>query len=327
MIIHERRISKILLYYRALSRRMNLNPEEQKVYEIHERGYQGELTYDKVYDEILNHLYIFRGIYLNIENSTIQCDALIISDNGFIVHEIKNYSGNYKYENEKWYVRNFEISDEPLAQLKRTMSRLIKLRYANNVNFSIDGKLVFPHIEFTLTSAHEKIWDYTIMRSQLKRHFMSFKDLHVSFTAEQLVEIIKAHIVEDPYFDMVADFDKLKKGVYCRACGSYDMTKSNVHFKCNECTHRDTIHTVILNAIAELNTLFHTQPITRNKLWLLLDRQVCRSTISRIIGKYCYKLCGGSSSSYQFKYYDFQEAYQSETRLWRFRDSPVNHLN
>ena len=143
MIIHERKVGRELLYYRALSRRMKLDTATKKSFEIHERGYKGELTYDEVYDETLNHLHVFRGIYLKVNNSIIQCDALIVSDNGFILHEIKNYSGNYTYAEEKWLVRNFQISEDPLMQLKRAMNNLLKIKYNYNLNFSIDGKIIF----------------------------------------------------------------------------------------------------------------------------------------------------------------------------------------
>lgn len=327
MIIEERKIGKELLYYRALSRRMHLNKEAQKRLEIHERGYEGEVTYDKVYDGVLNHLYVFRGVYLRVEDSTLQCDSLIISDNGFIVHEIKNYSGNYKYEGEKWFVRNFEISEDPLIQLKRTMTKLIKLKYANNLNFTIEGKIVFPNIDFSLSSAHDNIWDFTVMRNQLKRHLSSLKNYPVTHHAVELVEAIQSHIVEDTFFDKVADFDQLKKGVYCRSCGSFDVAKSNVHFKCNVCSHQDTIHTVILSAIAELNALFYNQPITRSKVWDILGRQVGRTTIINVLKKYCEVNGSGSNTTYRFKYYDFDEAYKSEVRLWRYKDSTIKSLN
>lgn len=324
MIIQERKIGKELLYYRALNRRMYLNKEAQKRLEIHERGYKGEVTYDKVYDGVLNHLYVFRGVYLRIEDSTLQCDSLIVSDNGFIVHEIKNYNGNYKYEGEKWFVRNFEISDDPLIQLKRTMTKMIKLKYSNNLNFTIEGKIVFPNIDFSLSSAHDNIWDFTVMRNQLKRHLSSLKSYPVTHHAVELVEAIQSHMVEDTFFDKVADFDQLKKGVYCRSCGSFDVVKSGVIFMCKKCSHKDTIHTVILSAIAELNALFHNEYITKNKVWELLGRQVGRTTITRILNKYCDADGRASTTSYRFKYYDFDEAYKSEERLWRYKDSPIN---
>lgn len=323
MILNARKVSKELLFYRALSRRWELNPKLQKLWMNQERGYEGEIIYDQIYDESLSHLHIFRGVYLNIENSMVQCDSLIVSDNGFLVHEIKNYNGNYKYESEKWFVRNFEISEDPLLQLRRTMSRLVKLRYENNINFEVEGRVIFPNVDFALECSDEKVWPATIMRNQLKRYLLSLKDLPVTHYADSLVEIIQSHMVEDPYFDKVADFDQLKKGAYCRACGSFDLIKTNVHFNCQVCSHQDTIHTVVLSAIADLNILFSNQDITRNKVWLLLDKQVSRGTITTFLNKYCSVLKKGGSASYKFKYYDFDEAYKSEERLWRFKDSQI----
>ncbi len=327
MIIQERKPGRELLYYRALSRRQELDQNNKKLLDIHERGYKGELTYDEVYDETLNHLHVFRGIYLKVNNSIIQCDALIVSDNGFMLHEIKNYSGNYTYADEKWFVRNFQISEDPLSQLKRSTSRLLKIKYSYNINFSIEGKIVFPNIDFSLTSDYDNLWKFTIMRNQLKSHLASFKDYPVTHKAAELVEIIKSHIVEDPFFNIRADFNHLKKGVYCRACGSYDMEKLKFHFRCSSCNHCDTIHTVILMAITDLNTLLNKEKITRKQVWMLLNGQVGLSTITRVLKKYCNIQNRGAWASYQFKYYDFEDAYKSESRVWRYKDSNVTIIN
>ena len=40
MIIHEKKAGRELLYYRALSRRVKLDTESKKAFEIHERGYK-----------------------------------------------------------------------------------------------------------------------------------------------------------------------------------------------------------------------------------------------------------------------------------------------
>lgn len=327
MIIHKRKIGRELLYYRALNRRTQLNQSARKLLDNHERGYQGELNYDEVYDDSLNHLYVFRGIYLKIDNSTIQCDSLIVSDNGFILHEIKNYSGNYAYEDEKWLVRNFQISEDPLSQLKRTMNNLLKIKYNNNFNFAIEGKIIFPNIDFSLNSAHENIWKYIVLRNQLRRYLNSFKDYPVTDYATQLVDFINAHIVEDPFFKEKANFNELKKGVYCRACGSFDLTKSKVQFKCNSCNHIDTVHTVILLAIADLSILFYDEKITRSKIMTLLDGKVSSSTVTRILQKYCLTVQKGAWTAYKFKYYDFDEAYSAEIRTWRYQDSPIRLLS
>lgn len=48
------------------------------------------------------NLYIYRDIYLQIENSVTQYDTLIISESGIVVNEIKNFTGNYRVEDSTW---------------------------------------------------------------------------------------------------------------------------------------------------------------------------------------------------------------------------------
>ena len=323
MILQKRRIGKELLYYRALSRRMKLDNDTQKSLDIHERGYQGELVYDAVYDETLTHLYVFRGVYLKVRNTIIQCDSLLVSDNGLILHEIKNYSGNYTYEDEKWLVRNFQISEDPFIQLKRATNNLLKIKYNNQINFSIEGKIIFPNIDFSLTSTEDKIWNSTIMRNQLRKYLSSFKTHPATNQAVELVEIIQSHIIDDPFFNVSTDYNLLKKGVYCRACGSFNLTRTVVHFKCHDCSHRDTIHTVTLLAIADLSILFQNTNITRQQVYAYLDGQVSLSTITKILKTYCDAVSNGPNTSYKFNYYDFDDAYNLKSRTSRYKDSPI----
>ena len=90
MIISERKISKELAFYRALSSRFCLEEKDAKKLSVLERGYKGERIYDEVFDEEgHSSVFVFRDIYLRIEDSTAQYDALIVSDAGITVNEIK----------------------------------------------------------------------------------------------------------------------------------------------------------------------------------------------------------------------------------------------
>lgn len=102
MLISQRKISKELAYYRALGWRSRLSAEEAKKLSALERGYNGECIYDAVFDEIGHgSVFVFRDIYLGLEDSVAQYDALIVSDAGITVNEIKNYSGFYRVEKDK----------------------------------------------------------------------------------------------------------------------------------------------------------------------------------------------------------------------------------
>ncbi|WP_411843677.1 nuclease-related domain-containing protein [Salinicoccus sp. HZC-1] len=101
MFITERNKSKQHIHLETLERRAELSKKESLDLGRYRSGYAGEKEYDTVFDETgHDHLYIFRDIWLRIDNGNIQFDALIVADNIMIVNEIKNYSGNYSYEND-----------------------------------------------------------------------------------------------------------------------------------------------------------------------------------------------------------------------------------
>ena len=322
MILTKRKIPKELLYFRALQKRRYLSTNNKRKLDAFEKGYAGELLYDSIYDEIVSHLYVFRDIYMNIDNNILQCDALIVCDKGFIIHEIKNFKGIYKYENNKWYVRHNQISDDPILQLNRTANKLVKFKYIYNLNFSSVGKVIFTSPEFSLETDHPSISDHTILRHQLRPYLYSLNELKSTHQADILVEIIKNHIVDNPYFNYTTDFEELNKGVYCRKCSSFNLKKSNIHFKCLDCGNKDTIHTIIVQALSDFDILFNNEFITRKNLWEFLGKQISESTINRYLRKYCNKINKGPATKYKFKFYDFDDAMKNEMRLWRYKDMP-----
>ena len=323
MILTRRKVPKELLHFRALDARSDLNMRQRKKLESLEKGYAGEVLYDSLYDEVLSHLYVFRDIYLKIENSTIQFDSLIVYDEGFIVNEIKNFQGIYSYENEQWYVRQNEISEDPIIQLKRASNNLIKFKYLYNEIFSVEGKVIFPNIEFVLETEHPTVGDYVIMRHQLRRYLFSLKNFTAGTRTEALSKIVQNHIVENPYFDYCADFTKLRKGVYCRSCNSFNTKKIKFHFQCRDCNHKDTIHTIIVQALSDFSILFDSHLLNRKNLWNFLDGQISYATLNRYLSKYCDYIITKNIRYYSFKYYDFDQAVSSEIRSWRYKDMPV----
>lgn len=321
MILTERKKPKELLYLEALSVRAALSREESKKLEWLSRGYQGEVMYDTIVDEVgLSNVYIFRDIYLEIDGSVTQFDCLIVTEDAVVMNEIKNYTGSYSCKNGKWFVRDVEVSDNPLIQMSRAESKLIKLRNAHNLRFNIGGMIVFPNIEFVLNSDDSNLNNSIITRAYLRSYLKEFKNSWAGPGAESIVRLIQAHIVENPYFKSVADFDNVRKGLYCLECGSYALEKRKFHCYCLKCGKIDTIQTLTLRAIADYSILFSDRILTRRNLRDFIGRELCEKTLTRMLKKYCEQFNSGRSTYYKFKYYDFDTALKKENRLWRYLD-------
>lgn len=327
MIISERKISKDLAYYRALSLRCQLNGEDAKKLSVLERGYKGERIYDKVFDEEgHSSVFVFRDIYLRIEDSTAQYDALIVSDAGITVNEIKNYSGFYRVERGKWYAGNFEVPDDPLAQLKRAMNKLLKLQYIHRLNFDIEGKVVFPHIDFRLNCDDRDVREKLVIRSELRDYLKTFKIEYAGRYAEGIVDAIAAHIIDNPFFDKSADFDLVRKGLYCGSCGSFEVEDNHFYMKCGKCDTREKKETHVLRAMSDFSALFLNERMTKKKLIIFMDELISSRTVIRMLNKYCDRVLNGAHTYYQFKYDSFNSAYKEYKSSYRYKDRKTKTL-
>lgn len=325
MILFERFAGLELAYYRALKRRVTLSAIDARNLLAEEKGYAGECTYDRIFDEVgHDSVLVFRDIYLGIEGRAAQYDSLIVSNDGIVVNEIKNYSGNYRYDKGTWYIGKSPVSDDALSQLRRAVGKLVKLRYQVRGKFNISGKVIFPNIEFRLQSIDDELWDNVVLRSGLRSYLSQFQNMHAGRAAEDIAELIRNHIVPNTYFDKCADFSAVRKGLYCSECGGFELENRKYHLVCESCGSKETKETHILRAISDYQALFLNEKLTKRKFQEFIDYQVSRKTVFRLLNKYCHRHNNGSGSCYTFKYKDFDNAYRESERLWRYKDYPAD---
>ena len=324
MILFERFAGLELAYYRALKRRVTLSAIDARNLLAEEKGYAGECTYDRIFDEVgHDSVLVFRDIYLGIEGRAAQYDSLIVSNDGIVVNEIKNYSGNYRYDKGTWYIGKSPVSDDALSQLRRAVGKLVKLRYQVRGKFNISGKVIFPNIEFRLQSIDDELWDNVVLRSGLRSYLSQFQNMHAGRAAEDIAELIRNHIVPNTYFDKCADFSAVRKGLYCSECGGFELENRKYHLLCESCGSKETKETHILRAISDYKALFLNEKLTKRKFQEFIDYQVSRKTVFRLLNKYCDRHMNGSGSYYTFKYRSFEDAYSQSERLWRYKDYPA----
>lgn len=324
MILSHRTAGAELLFYRALVKSRRLSSEEAKILSVLEKGFSGECEYDRIFDSAGHgSVFVFRDIYLKIDGAVAQYDSLIVSDDGIVVNEIKNYSGLYRYENGKWYIRKSEVSEDALSQLRRAMGKLIKMRYLVRDEFSVTGKIVFPNIEFRLETRDEALRDSVVLRSELRHYLMQFKNMYAGRFAEKIDALIRERIVANPYFDKSADFSSVKNGLYCGACGGFELELYHYHLMCQKCGSCEKKETHLLRAIYDFKSLFLNEKLTKQRLLQFIDYKISERTVYRLLNKYCNRLSSGPGSYYTTKYLSFDQAYEKHENLNRYKDKSL----
>ena len=325
MFINNREIPVELLYYRALSARTELTANEKYQMNIMKKGYEGECLYDKILDEVgHDNVYIFRDVYLKIGNTITQYDSIVITDDYVAVNEIKNFLGDFHYSKDIWYRNGHSLEDDTFAQLRRAQGKLMKLSKDFAVKFEVHGALIFINDDFRLTSDKDDIWDKTIVRSHLRNYLRSLNSGYRGEKAKKIANIINKHRVNNTHFNVKPNISRLRLGFYCGECKNYDLEKRRFHFKCSCCGTIETNETHLLRAISDHKFLFYNQPVTKKSILYLINNQLKRSAVGRLLHKHCILEKKGRSSEHIFKYYDLTAALIA-TNNQRYKDKIVKY--
>ncbi|KKK33850.1 hypothetical protein WN59_09555 [Salinicoccus sediminis] len=77
MFVTDRGKSANHMHLEILGKRAALDGKEERELERYRSGYEGELEYDRVFDEVGHApMYVFRDIWLGIDDSKVQLDAV-----------------------------------------------------------------------------------------------------------------------------------------------------------------------------------------------------------------------------------------------------------
>lgn len=327
MFINQREVPAEFLFYQALAARRNLSPDEQFQFSNIQKGFEGECLYDQIFDEVGHqNVYIFRDLYLKIGGSVTQYDSIVISDENVTINEIKNFQGDLHYEKENWYKNGYLLEDDAFSQLRRAKGKLIKLSKNSDVKFDVEGSLIFINDDFRLTAEDQTVFEKTVTRSYVRNYMKKLNSRNRGNRAKKIANIINKHKVSNEFFDKNPDISMLKLGLYCGECKSYDLEKNKFHFTCNLCGTRETYETHVLRAINDYKFLFYNQPITKNAILKLINYEIKKSAVGRILKKYCNLESQGRSSVHIFKYYDLKAAKASAGEP-RYKDKLVKYVS
>ncbi|WML58086.1 nuclease-related domain-containing protein [Neobacillus sp. PS2-9] len=153
-VLKPRTESKELLVWRNLHARSELTSDEKYYYRTLEKGYEGELMFDKLTKGLQCDVYILNGLLFEINNSYFQIDTLLIAPQKIYVYDVKNSEGDYLYEAEKF--RRLQGGNDiknPLHQLERCETLLRQFLK----NSAISYLLIVTLSSLTLSSPYIKL--------------------------------------------------------------------------------------------------------------------------------------------------------------------------
>lgn len=302
-VIKEREKSKLLKGMDALSRRMSLEPKDKNYYNSLVLGYEGEVFFDrKVKETISKEALYIADLLIDVNGKSAQIDALLITDKCIYVFEIKNYSGEYTYNENDLQNSNGYLISNPVDQLKRSLTLLTQLLKQWNVSIPISGKVVFVNQSFTLfmKEAHDNI----ILPTQLNSFLVNLNGQANSLSStsrvigKRLLNINKKEVLYQKQLPLY-NYSELKKGIKCIQCNSFNIMQTQRSCVCQDCRQQMRLSDCILSAIDEYRVLNHQKQLKTVDIYEWSGRKISKYKISNILKSHYKKVGNGQATYYE----------------------------
>jgi hypothetical protein len=278
----------ILKVLRILNKRMKLSEDDQRYYLNQEKGYEGEVQFDKFTESLQRSCYILNDLLLEKNKSNFQLDSSLIFQGNLTFFEVKNFEGEYVYDAEYFKTVSGRDFQNPLDQLKRSKLLLSQLLQSLGSKLTVEAYVIFINPQFTLYQTPPDL--PFILPTQLDR-FMNKLDQKPSVLNQShknlAGKLISLHQTESPYIQLpIYEYEQIKKGMTCSKCNSFSVSVQGKKVVCHTCGCEEMVSSAVLRMVGEFKLLFPDRKITTNIIHEWCGVVTSKKTISRVLGKH-----------------------------------------
>lgn len=225
---------------------------------------------------------------------------MITSDN-FYLFEVKNYEGDYYYEDEKLFVMNKTEVTNPLIQLSRSETLLGQLLHQLGYHSQIDAKVIFINPEFSLFQA--PLGKPLILPTQVKRFLNRVNTTPLKLNRKHRIlaeKLASLHITESPYQQLPSySYNQVRKGLICNKCSSFILAVQGRSCLCQECGSKENLSLALIRSVKEYKLLFPKRKVTTTEIYFWCNEIIPKQRVRRFLEKN-FKMVG----THQWAYYE-----------------------
>ncbi|MFD2658258.1 nuclease-related domain-containing protein [Gracilibacillus thailandensis] len=289
MITKKRKKPDELIAYELLSKRKQLNEQEKKRYRSVAKGFEGEVMFDTYLDKLAGEHIILKDLLIH-HNKYCQMDTILLKNGKIFLFEIKNFIGEYYWDDDKLFMLNQVEIDNPLVQRDRAHSILRRLLQSLDIKLPLVSYLIFVNPECSIFQA--PLDKQIILPTQINRFIKHFPiTTHITSQEKEASENLKAnHIENSPFNQFPAyQYDQLEKGIPCYHCGNMATIPKKQGVECRLCGHFEKGSEAIMRICREYQFLFPERKITSTSIYNWGGRMISRRRIFRILQQYYEK--------------------------------------
>ncbi|WP_312857269.1 nuclease-related domain-containing protein [Neobacillus endophyticus] len=277
-----------LVKMRYLNTRMALTPKERFNYQNLEKGYEGEVKFDNLAENIQEERYILNDLLLEVNNSFFQIDTVMISQAVIHLLDIKNYEDDCYIEGDE--LRSVKTGREyknPVISLNRSANLFRQFLQNLKLNYLVEASVIFINSNFTLYQAPMNM--PIILPNQINRFINDLNKTPSTLNEghRRLAQtLISIHHTKNRFAVIPAyQYEQLQKGIYCKTCKSFMMSVKYYDFVCGNCGELERIEHAILRNAKEFQLLFPERKLTTQSLYEWCNVDLSKKTFRRVLKK------------------------------------------
>lgn len=269
----------------ALSPRVEFTEKEKQYHLYLEKGYEGEILFDAMLDQLENENFILRDLLFEVNNTTFQIDSLLITQDTVLLFDVKNYEGDYYYDGELFKTMAGTEVKDPLLQLKRSESLLRQMLKRLGFHFILEAYIIFINPEFSLFQA--PLNQPIILPNQLNRFIkkLSNKPSKLNNSHTRLADKLLSLHITDSRFTRVPkyEYELLRKGVFCPSCKEVYTQYKQKKFTCAHCQYQENVEEALMRTVEEYRLLFPERKITTRAIYEWCNQVLPAKMIRRLL--------------------------------------------
>jgi len=286
MFLKERTESDELLKMRYLNTRMELNKDEKRHYYNLEKGYEGEVNFDRKAEILEEERYVLNDLLFKVGSAHFQIDTILISQEVIRLLDVKNFEGDFCLENNIFYAMKSDREyKNPIEQLNKSTSQFRQLLQSLKLNYLVEGFVIFINPDFTLYNAQKD--QPIIFPNQVHRFLNSINHAPSKLNSNHqrlAQQLLSLHLTKNPFSLVPAyRYEQLQKGIYCKCCRSFSVHLVNNSFVCERCGGHEKMEEAILRNVKEFRLLFPERKFTTTSIYEWCNVELSKRTFCRVL--------------------------------------------
>lgn len=234
-----------------------------------------------------------------------QADFLIIKEKQWLLLEVKNFDGKFEYKNHECIMNSRVMNDNFIVNMSNKIRRIKNIAHEISPDIEVVSAMIFINEHCQVEMNHPVDFEI-ILRNQFKQFLKRFVNHSSTPLPHEYIErvrtVLNQYATDSPFqpTGLLPDqFAKVKKGITCQECHSFETVASKKKIVCKLCGHKELKAAAIIRSTKQLRYVFfdHPEMITTTNVFDFMGGKVSLATVRYTLARE-FQRVGLTKSSY-----------------------------